>query len=358
MSRGWLAPLSPIYAAAVAAKNRSYERGWLRPKRLQWPVVSVGNLSVGGSGKTPLTIRLAELLRAEGMAVDVLSRGYGRRSQATEQVDPLGSAERFGDEPLLIAWRTDVPVFVGASRYKAGVLAEQTALQHRNDNPGIAGPQNPSVLGKGLHLLDDGFQHRQLARDVDIVLMHRDDFGERLLPAGRLREPLAALKRADFIVLREEDEEHAATLRQLGLDAKLWWVRRSLEAPLELAETMGKVVAFCGIAWPEEFFSGLIDQGLNVELTVDFPDHHRYDVEDMKELARLAGEVSAEAFAITEKDSVKLDARMLEILEAVAPVQVVRLGVSLRDEPAVVRALLDRVQANRDKTGPGTEVIG
>jgi tetraacyldisaccharide 4'-kinase len=199
------------------------------------------------------------------------------------------------------------------------------------------------MQGPGVHLLDDGFQHRKLARDVDIVLLHRDDFGERLLPAGRLRESMTALRRADFVVLREEDGEFAERLQHSGVQAPVWWVRRSLELPKELAETTGRVVAFCGIAWPEEFFSGLIDSGLNVELTVDFPDHHRYDAEDMRELAKLGRSVKAEAFAITEKDSVKLDAQLLEILESVAPVRVARLGVSLRDEASVVKSILKKI---------------
>jgi tetraacyldisaccharide 4'-kinase len=323
-------------------------------------VVSIGNLSVGGSGKTPLTIRLAELLSAEGLAVDVLSRGYGRSSRATEQVDPLGRAAQFGDEPLLIAWRTDVPVFVGASRYEAGLLAERTLEIRDARKPERLTSANqdasPLTPGPGIHLLDDGFQHRQLARDVDIVLLRREDFTERLLPAGRLREPLAAVRRADFVVLREEDEEFAERLRQLGRDATVWWVRRSLEVSRELAETTGPVVAFCGIAWPEEFFSGLIDRGLNVELTVDFPDHHRYDIEDVEELAKIAAKVNAEAFAITEKDCVKLDVRLLEILERVAPVRVARLGVSLRDEASVVRAMLERIQRKTGNAESGPRV--
>ncbi len=339
MSRDWLAPLCPVYGAVVAAKNWGYERSLLRSRKLQWPVVSIGNLSVGGSGKTPLTIRLAELLLAEGLAVDVLSRGYGRSSKATERVDSLGRASRFGDEPLLIAWRTGVPVFVGASRYEAGLLAEEPSAEDGELSAGAG----RGADSRRIHLLDDGFQHRQLAREVDIVLLHRDDFGERLLPAGRLREPLTALRRADFVVLREEDEEYGSWLQRLGLKAELWWVRRSLEAPRELIETTGPVVAFCGIAWPEEFFSGLIDTGINLELTVDFPDHHRYDVEDVEELAKISAEVGAEAFAITEKDSVKLDARLLEILERVAPVRVARLGVSLRDEASVVRAIRQKI---------------
>ncbi len=120
-----LAPFVPLYAAALTAKNLAYDRAWITPKRLKWPVVSIGNLSVGGAGKTPVVIRIAQLLRDAGHSVDVLSRGYGRRADEVTRVDPEGSASRFGDEPLLIA-RTGVPVYVGADRCAAGLLAERS----------------------------------------------------------------------------------------------------------------------------------------------------------------------------------------------------------------------------------------
>ncbi len=329
MSRTYLAPLSAIYGAAVAAKNVAYENRVFTAK-LQWPVVSIGNLSVGGSGKTPLTIRLAELLTGQGIAVDVLSRGYGRTSSATERVDPTGDAERFGDEPLLIARRTRVPVFVGASRYQAGLLAED----------GPAAPDGPSDLPKThLHLLDDGFQHRQLARDIDIVVLHRSDFAERLLPAGRLREPISALHRADFLALREEDADLEPRLHQLKITAPILWMQRSLAIPTELAGTQGKVIAFCGIARPDEFFSALIASDINVELALTFADHHRYSREDINRLKTAASEAHAEAFITTEKDAVRLDSAMLQVLESAAPVRIARLEVSLREEPSVIQQL-------------------
>jgi len=329
VSRAYLAPLSAIYGAAVAAKNVAYENPWFSAK-LRWPVISIGNLSVGGSGKTPLTIRLAELLNADGVAVAVLSRGYGRTSSATERVDPNGDADRFGDEPLLIARRTGMPVFVSASRYQAGLLAED----------GRAVPDGPSGPPEAhIHLLDDGFQHRQLARDVDIVVVHRSDFEQRLLPAGRLREPLSAMRRADFIALREEDSDLEPSLHQLKVKAPILWMRRSLTIPAELARNAGKVIAFCGIARPDEFFSALIASDINVELALTFGDHHRYSLEDINRLKTAAAEAHAAAFVTTEKDAARLDPAMLQILESVAPVRVARLEVSLRDEPSVVRQL-------------------
>src|SRR5579862_9459138 len=156
--RRMLWPLTLLYAAVVAAKNAAYDRGWSKLQTLRGPVISVGNISVGGSGKTPFVIALAKLLQRQGVEVDVLSRGYGRSSDSVEQVDPASSAERFGDEPLSIAQSAGVPVYVGASRYTAGLLAESDQSTTR------------------IHLLDDGFQHRKLRRTVDIVLIHRSDF--------------------------------------------------------------------------------------------------------------------------------------------------------------------------------------
>src|SRR5580658_4881069 len=141
-------PLVPLYAAGAALRMAALRIG-LRPvRRLQWPVISVGNLSAGGTGKTPFTIALAKLLVRNGLHVDVLSRGYGRTDTAVMRVDPAGSAERFGDEPLLIANAAQVPVYVAAKRWLAGQLAEREYALH-------------GKLG-GVHLLDDGFQHRQL----------------------------------------------------------------------------------------------------------------------------------------------------------------------------------------------------
>src|SRR5271169_3980550 len=145
-------PLTELYGAATALRNRLFDQGLLTARRLAQPVVSVGNLSVGGSGKTPFVIALGELLKARGIRFDVLSRGYGRKTRGVMVVEPGGNAADFGDEPLLIARRLGVAVVVGESRYAAGRVAEERFQ-----------PQ--------LHILDDGFQHRSLARDFDIVLM-------------------------------------------------------------------------------------------------------------------------------------------------------------------------------------------
>ncbi|HVJ08298.1 MAG TPA: tetraacyldisaccharide 4'-kinase [Acidisarcina sp.] len=327
MRRPLLLPLTPLFHAVVAARNAAYSQGWRRPRTLAWPVVSIGSITAGGAGKTPLVIRLAELLQSEGVRIDVLSRGYGRSSKATERVAPDGAAERFGDEPLLIARNAGVPVFVGSSRFAAGLLAEQS----------LSG-QFPS--GPGIHLLDDGFQHRQLSRAVDIVLVGAADLEDTLLPAGNLREPLRALRRANFLVVRTEERELVQQLRARGLVQPVWLVHRSLTVP-----TVGKrSVAFCGIARPGDFFSEVSRQvesvGREVVSWQSFPDHHRYTPADMEKLARLASSNRADSFLTTEKDAVKLDAGMRDILERAAPLGIVRLEVTLEDEKAAIQSLI------------------
>lgn len=323
MMRGALLPLVPLYAAGVGAKNLAYERGWARQKRLQGPVISIGNLSVGGSGKTPLTIRVAQLLRERGIAVDVLSRGYGRRSNAIEKVRPEGSAEEFGDEPLLITRTSGIPVFVGANRYCAGMMAEAAA----------AGPM--------VHLLDDGFQHMQLARDVDIVALHRSDFRERLLPAGRLREGFKSLSRAQIIAMREEDRDLEGELRGRGCARPIWWMERRLEVP-----AAGPVVAFCAIAREDEFFSELRYQGVAVAAMRAWGDHHRYTEGDIVELIELRRQHGAEAFLTTEKDWVRLTLEQMRKLERTAPVRAAKLVVRLLDEAAAIEQLCELLPMN------------
>jgi tetraacyldisaccharide 4'-kinase len=323
--------LERIYGIALDFKNSRYNRQ--TPDCLSYPVISVGNLSVGGSGKTPLVILLAQLLEREGFKPDVLSRGYGRQSVRVERVNPNGDFRRYGDEPLLIARSANIPVFVGASRFKAGRLAE-------------------SELGEGpehVHLLDDGFQHRQLARSADIVLIRRSDIHGRLLPAGRLREPLSALRRANVIVLRDEESSLDSELeayRKAG--SFIWRVRRSLSlSPIE-----GPVVAFCGIAHPAEFFQSLADAGVRVEVKFPFRDHHEYSVRDAEKMRAACSKLGCKTFVTTEKDAVRLGGSLLQVLTAVAPVSVARLTTSLFDESRAVGNLLELIR-NKSDGGSG-----
>jgi tetraacyldisaccharide 4'-kinase len=196
-------PLTGLYGAVSALRNTLFDRGVLPLRRLEQPVVSVGNLSVGGSGKTPFVIALGELLKARGIRFDVLSRGYGRKTRGVLVVEKNGAAADFGDEPLLIARRLGVPVIVGESRYAAGRIAEQK-------------------FESQLHILDDGFQHRSLARDFDMVLMTERDLDDRLLPSGRLREPLSSLARADAIVLTRNISSQSFSVHDLAIESLAW----------------------------------------------------------------------------------------------------------------------------------------
>jgi tetraacyldisaccharide 4'-kinase len=303
-----LAPFSLLYASLVQARNARFDR--MTAKQLRWPVISVGNLSVGGAGKTPLVICLARLLAEKGFAPDVLSRGYGRSGHSTERVDAAGDARQFGDEPLLIAREAGVPVYVGANRYEAGLLAEADGSPH-------------------VHLLDDGFQHRLLARALDIVVMHRSDLQERLLPAGRLREPLSSLRRADVLVLRREDAPLEAELRAyVSPECRFWQVHRRLEV-----RPARRALAFCAIARPTEFYAALAAAGVEVRERVSFRDHHRYSAADIARIARLGK--GCDALVTTSKDAVKLDAGMRRQLSAVAPLETASLVVAMDDEDTV-----------------------
>ena len=330
-----LLPLVPLYAGALAARELAYGTGLLRPHRLAAPVVSVGNLSVGGAGKTPLVIHLAQLLSARGFAVDVLSRGYGRESTAVEQVAPHAprAASHYGDEPTLIASAAGVPVYVGASRYQAGLLAERQRLLTR--------PR--------LHLLDDGFQHRQLARAADIVLLHRSDFAGGLLPAGRLREPLRSLRRASFAVLRVEDAALEPELRKRGLALPVWWVRREIELPAGANQgaDQGEAFAFCGIAHAQDFFDSLRRAGVSLAGTQAFADHHVWSDGEVRELAQSARAHGAQVILTTEKDLIRLGALQLAALRDAATLMAVQLRAHLVDAEAAVSSLLTHLEARR-----------
>jgi tetraacyldisaccharide 4'-kinase len=333
--RPWARPLVPLYAAAIRFKDALRRAGGLRARALRWPVVSVGSLSAGGAGKTPVVIALAKLLHEAGWTVDVLSRGYGREGRGVELVRPGvdRSAERFGDEPVLIAQQTEVPVWVGADRFAAGERAEAAA----GSEP------------RGVHLLDDGFQHRGLARAIDIVLVTAEDLGDSLLPAGNLREETSALLRADVVVVRENEvgsevgdeavSKHVWKLLREG--GQMWTVRRSLRfpAPLRVFGAGLRPVAFCAIARPAGFAAMLQDAGCGVVETVAFSDHHRYVKADIERVVEVAKSVNGSGFVTTEKDAVKLTEAMRELLEQYGPLMVVTLEAEFADPQAVLRAL-------------------
>jgi tetraacyldisaccharide 4'-kinase len=295
-------------------------------RRLRWPVVSVGSLSAGGAGKTPLTIALANLLLSNGFHVDVLSRGFGRQSRKAARVRPEGSAEEFGDEPLLIARAAGVPVYVAPQRHDAGLVAESDAQ--------IEGVQ----AGVKVHLLDDGFQHRQLARDLDILLLSRRDWQDDLLPVGNLREPRRAARRAGVIAIPSEEPELEAELTAWGWLGPIWRLSRKMEIPA----ATGPIAAFCGIARPHQFFGGLESAGLRLASRTAFPDHHRYTAGDLKRLTAAAQAIGAASFITTEKDMVRLEPPAAPIPTSL-PLLSCRLHIQIEDEIGALRWLHSRL---------------
>ena len=309
-------PLSAIYGGVVRTRNVLYDREILPVRRLQGPVISVGNLSAGGSGKTPFAILLGESLKARGIKFDVLSRGYGRLSRGVRLVDPAALPQEFGDEPLLIARKLQVPVIVGEDRYQAGRFAE-------------------SKFGPQLHLLDDGFQHRALARDFDIVLVTPQDANDQLLPSGRLREPLHSLRRADAIVLAS-----GASAESFPLDGKIVWrVRRGI-VPQNVPP---RPVVFCGIARPQNFVLQL--RAANIEPVAEafYRDHHPYNEKDVRELLDLKQRSEAGGFVTTEKDAVNLGG----YLSALTPLAVVPVKMELSDAANAIDTILHKIDKQK-----------
>jgi tetraacyldisaccharide 4'-kinase len=331
---------------------------------LRSPVLSIGSLSAGGAGKTPLTLALARALTQgsthssmsdmqSGTNIAVLSRGYGRSSAAPARVDPQGSADDFGDEPLLLA-QAGFPVYVAAERYQAGLLAERDAdsgslplqeprqgvSRHDFSRADAVGEKNKRALAHGtIHLLDDGFQHRQLHRDVDILLFSGHDRDDRLLPAGNLREPLSALRRATVLALPAEDANLAHELRWTG---PVWRLHRRMEVP----SIDGPVVAFCGIARPGQFFSGLEAAGVTLAARIAFPDHHRYTPADLARLRSMAQGTEARALLTTEKDRVRLGSLAAELAQML-PLLTAALRIEIEEQEAAIAGLLDALGPRR-----------
>ncbi len=340
-ARRLLLPLVPLYWLALGLRGLGLRLGWEPVRRLRFPVVSIGNLSTGGAGKTPLTIALAGALEGRGLRVDVLSRGYGRRSLRVARVREDGSAEEFGDEPLLMAREAGVPVYVARQRFDAGRLAEAEAEKNAAED------RRPLV-----HLLDDGFQHRQLARAADIVLVNGRDWRDGLLPAGNLREPRTALRRAALrqagVLAIPADEPELPGLQKLedalrawGWEGPVWRLRRAMEIPF----VAHPVAAFCGIARPEQFFAGLEAAGLEIAVRRAFPDHFAYTRGALEELLAEARKKQVTAFLTTGKDLARMG-KLASVFPASIPLKTVRLRVEIENQEAALDWLIGRLTGN------------
>lgn len=347
-----LSPLTlagKVYGSALKARRDLYASGTLKSVSAAIPVISVGNLTVGGTGKTPLVELICRLLLAEGLKPVVISRGYrGRLEGKVEVVSDGGKirlgAEDAGDEPLLMARRLPgVPVVIGAKRAKAVAKAVE--------------------LGLGdVAVLDDGFQHLALKRDLDILLVDAaKPFGNlHCLPRGTLREPRNALAYADVVVLTRANRVEATKLdalkRQIAKmnpkalvfgaahepEALVEWPRGPAEEPKAIARK--KVLAFAGIGRPEGFYECLRELGGVVAHTVDFEDHHPYSRDDVERIVHWARLTNAEALVTTEKDAVRLE----RFLPLDLPLLVLAVRVSLNGgEAEFGRKLAEVARAGR-----------
>jgi tetraacyldisaccharide 4'-kinase len=302
-----LTPFAWLFQAIVSLRNNAYDRGWLVGRELPCPVISVGNLTVGGTGKTPMVITLAEKLCDMRIKVGILSRGYRRKSRGTVVVSdgrnhPL-DPHIAGDEPALIARKLHgVPVVADEIRFRGGM---QMIRQFQ-----------PEVI-----LLDDGFQHRALHRNLDIVLLDASYplSNIRLLPAGRLREPLSSLKRADLIIMTRATENHPNddTLRQIASHTNAPIIRSthnpegwlSLKGKSRSITQGPKIInplLVSGIARPDDFENTVRSLGITPAAHLTYPDHQIYGPKQLEQIAGVYRSVKADAIITTEKDLVKI----------------------------------------------------
>jgi tetraacyldisaccharide 4'-kinase len=330
-----LTAASSLYGAAASWRRRWYARDPGRQRHLARPVVSVGNLCAGGSGKTPVVERIARVFAAGGERPAILTRGYARRraldgvTVVSDGSTILAGLETAGDEPLMLARALPgVPVLVAADRYLAGRLAERQ-------------------LGATVHLLDDGFQHLGLARDVDLLLVAEEDLTDRMLPAGRLREPLPAASSADAL-LTAADGDGADRLRQaLGVET-MFHVRRVIGQARwmsghDSAVPAGSIAfAVAGVARPERFVADIAAAGWQVAGTLVFRDHHPFTGRDVDRIAHAARAAGAGVVLTTEKDAVRFEACDVGNL----PLAAVPLEVTIEPEAAFRDWLFARIRSH------------
>lgn len=337
--RGIASSLSWLYGLGAGAKNLAYDIGLSKPRRLPAPVIGVGNLAVGGTGKTPLVMALVQALHRLGLEAAIVSRGYGGvGASATKGVtwvsrngEALIGAEAAGDEPLLLARRLDAPVAVGPDRFEVGrrLLAE---------------------LGPRILVGDDLFQHRRLHRDLDIVCLDAaDPMAGGLMPRGRLREPMTGLRRAQAVVLtRATDPEAAARTRAwlrsfwgtgpvLTSRHKIGGLIRHQGRAVGASELKDRpVLAFCGLARPDSFRAGLEEFGFQVHGLEAFPDHYPFTLDDLTRLWRQAADLGAAALVCSEKDQVRLPGGLPPEME----IWVTQLELEFDEGPSALEHLL------------------
>lgn len=332
--------LGRLYGAGAKLRVTAYRRGWRRVSRAGVPVVSVGNLTTGGTGKTPITAWAAQVLATHGRRVCILTRGYGRENPAqrvlvSDGVEILADARTGGDEPLWLAEKLRGVAAVIADRDR--VAAAQWARQE---------------LGSDCFVLDDGFQHLRLARDCDLVTLDATAprWHWKMLPHGRLREPLTALQRATACLVTRADQAADSDLFMAQVRewcggrpvfravTKFAGVRPMSDAAPLLPDG-ARVYAFCGLGRPEAFWTQTRNAGFKLAGTYAFRDHHRYTPTDAIQLARAARAVQATALMTTAKDAVKLRGVRFDL-----PLYVLDIEIAFDDESALRRLVLESLK--------------
>jgi len=321
-----LPPLSALYGAVTRTRLALYQRGTFHTTKLDRPVISVGNMTAGGTGKTPLVEWVARIVAGAGKNVCILTRGYGRENPQRQVVVSDGKTilttpAEAGDEPYLLATKLlgSAAVICNADRISAGRYAIET-------------------LNTECFVLDDGFQHLRLARDLNIVTIDATNpwGGGQLLPYGRLREPLPNLSRADCVVItrcdQAEDLEALETeIRALAGDNPIF---RSSMKPLRSLLPAGPVAAFCAVGNPAAFFRQLKETDYDVVLEKSFADHHAYTQNDVDDLIRAAARAGATSLITTAKDAVKLRSLHFSL-----PWHVFEIEISIEDEAALTQLI-------------------
>lgn len=338
-----LSPLSAIYSVVTRARLSAYRSGLLSTSKLPVPVISVGNLTTGGTGKTPLVEWICRKIAGDGVRVCVLSRGYGRINPKTQVVVSTGTEiltneREAGDEPFLLAenLRGIAAVVCNPNRFAAG----QWAIEN---------------LGSQVFVLDDGFQHLRLRRDLDIVTIDATEpwGGGRLLPRGRLREPRKSLSRADCVVVTRVDQigdpdslRDEVTEVATGIPV---FISRMLTSGLFTLEgnpvvsPLKPTGAFCGVGNADSFFNQLRQSGYEPAFTRAFPDHHPYKQSDIDALAREAEDSGALSLVTTAKDSIKLRSLTFPL-----PCYFLGIKISIYDDELLtelIRSAISRVDS-------------
>jgi tetraacyldisaccharide 4'-kinase len=350
-----------LYELVVRLRVVAYETDYLKSRSLDAFVISIGNITLGGTGKTPMVNYIARYLKREDRQVAILTRGYGRKSTGRRIInDPRQNSQKtsstdraqshagddfleFGDEPLLLARALpEVPVVIDKNRYESGLMAK-------------------AVFDAEVMLLDDGYQHLRLARDLNILLLDATDpFGDfEMVPFGRLREPLYALKRADVVIVTRADKafDQAQTVAIIkffcGNEVPVLYFYSTItslrllstDEVFDACEFVGwKVVVMCGIGNPQAFSEDLLQIGLGIVAENFFKDHYAYRQEDLDAVVQMARDVGADAIITTEKDAVKLEG----LHHADMPIYAAQLEIQGEDEVRF-KSLLLRALINKQK---------